>query len=76
MVGVPNCPLCEVVHYCADLPERDQSKRLLIIRKAGCPLLRGFEYIEVYGNIIRAFRIVRYIAGVAVEGCPLSGVPL
>ena len=43
--------------------KRDQSKCPLygIVR---CPLLRGFEYIDVYGNIIRTFRIVCYIAGV------------
>ena len=34
----------------------------------GCPLLRGFEYIEVCGNTIRTFRIVRYIAGVCRWG--------
>ena len=31
---------------------------------AGCLLLRGFEYIEVYGSTIWTFRIVHYIAGV------------
>ena len=31
---------------------------------AGCPLLREFEYIEVYGKIIQMFKIVRYITGV------------
>ena len=35
---------------------------------AGYPLLRGFEYIEVYGNTIRTFKIVRYIAGVRYAG--------
>ena len=43
--------------------ERDQNKCPLY-EIAGCPLLRGFECIEVYGNTIRTFRIVRYIAGV------------
>ena len=43
--------------------ERDQNKCPLY-GIAGCPLLRGFEYIEVYGSTIRTFRIVRYIAGV------------
>ena len=31
---------------------------------AGCPLFRGFKSIEVYGQTIRTFRIVRYIVGV------------
>ena len=53
--------------------KRDQSKCPLYGIE-GCPLLRGFEYTEVYGNTIRTFRIitilnvliviVRYIAGV------------
>ena len=29
-----------------------------------CPLLRGLEYIEVYGDMIWMIRIVCYIAGV------------
>ena len=41
----------------------DQNKCLLY-GIVGCPLLRGFEYIEVYGNTIQTFRIVRDIAGV------------
>ena len=39
---------------------RDQNKCPLY-GIAGCPLLRGFECIEVYGNTIRTFS---YIAGV------------
>ena len=30
------------------------------ILAAGCPLLRGFEFIEAYGDAVRAFRNVRY----------------
>ena len=55
--------------------ERDQNKCPLY-RIAGCPLLRGFEYIEVYGNTIRTFRLSIISQVSAVEGCPLSGVPL
>ena len=43
--------------------EPDQNKCPLY-GIVGCPQLRGFECIEVYGNTIRTFRIVRYIAGV------------
>ena len=45
---------------------------------AGCLLFRGCLSIEVNGRTVGTFRIVCYIAGVsiAVEGCPLSGVPL
>ena len=46
-----------------DKARLDQSKCLLY-GIVGCLLLRGFEYIEVYGNTIWTFRIVRYIAGV------------
>ena len=49
--------------------EWDQNKCLLY-RIAGYPLLRGFE---VYGSTIWTFRIVQVSA---VEGCPLSEVPL
>ena len=52
--------------------ERDQNKCLLY-GIAGCLLLRGFEHgIEVYGNTIRIFRIVRYIAGVCRWGVSLK----
>jgi len=31
----------------------------------GCPHSRGFfKYIEVYGEMVRTFRIVHYIVGV------------
>ena len=45
---------------------------------AGCPLLRGLECIEVYGDTIWIFRIVRYITGVRSSGVSvknISGVP-
>ena len=35
-----------------------------LYRIAGCPLLRGFECIEVYGDMIRTFRNVHYNASV------------
>ena len=41
----------------------------------GCPLLKGFSFIEFYGEVIRNFRIV-ILQVSAVEGCPLSRVPL
>ena len=43
---------------------------------AGCPLFRGCLSIEVNGRTVRTFRFVRYIWVSAVEGYPLSGVPL
>ena len=42
---------------------QDQGKCPLY-GKAGCPLLRGFECIEVYGDTIQILRTVRYIADV------------
>ena len=70
MVAVANCPLYEVVYCCAGSNETKVSVGI-----AGCPLLRGFECIEVYGDVIRTFRIVDIISQVsAIEGCPLSGV--
>lgn len=33
----------------------------------------GFNVLNDYGDMLQAFRIVRYIA---IEGCPLSEVPL
>ena len=40
-----------------------------------CLLFRGFQCIEVYGETVVMFGIVRYIVP-AVVGCPLRGVPL
>ena len=39
---------------------------------AGCPLLRGFGYIEVYGN--SELSVISQVS--TAEGYPLSGVPL
>ena len=76
MVGVAQLSVmqgCSLLHRL----EWDQNKCPLC-RTAGCPLLRGFEYTEVYGNIIRTFRIQcpLYRRCPPVEGCLLSGVPL
>ena len=61
MVGVAKCLLSEIVCYCAGLNGTEISVRYKI---AGCPLLRGFECIEVYGGTVRTFRNVRYITSV------------
>ena len=53
-----------------------------LYRVAGYLLFRGCVSIEVNGRAVGTFRIVRYIVGVrysgvsAIQGCPLSGVPL
>ena len=39
---------------------------------AGCPLLRGFECIEVYGDTVRIFRNVCYIASVRYWGVSIK----
>ena len=39
---------------------------------AGCPLLRGFECIEVYGDTIRTFRNVRYNTSVCRWGVSIK----
>ena len=61
-MGVAKWPLCRGRSLSRKL-KRDKSKCPLY-RIAGRPLLRGLECIEVYGDTIRTFRIVRYIAGV------------
>ena len=59
---------CSLLHRL----EWDQNK-CPIYGIAGCLLLRGFEYIEVYGNTIRTFSIVRYIiAGVRHWGVSIK----
>ena len=56
--------------------ERDQSKCPLH-RIVGCLLLRGFEYIVKSMEIQSGHSELSVISQVsAVEGCPLSGVPL
>ena len=48
-----------------------------LYRVAGCPLFRGCLSIEVNGRTVGTFRIVHYVSWVsAIQGCPLSGVPL
>ena len=50
--------------------------KLVSVIIAGCPLLRGFECIEVYGDTVQGHSEMSVISQVsAVEGCPLSGVP-
>ena len=45
---------------------------------AGCPLFRGCLSIEVYGTTVQSglseLSVISWVS--AVEGCPLSGVPL
>ena len=42
-----------------------------IIRNSRVSAVEGFEYIEVYGNTIRTFRIVRYYRRYQLSGVPL-----
>ena len=76
VVGVAKCPLCEVICYCTG--SNGTEIRVLLYRIAGCPLLRDFECIEVYGDTVRTLILeMSVISQVsAIEGCPLSGVPL
>ena len=76
MVGVANWTLwdCSLLRRL----KWDQSK-CPVYGIAGCPLLRGFEYIEVYGNTIRIFRIIPWLYRrcLLLRGvCMLSGLPL
>ena len=45
---------------CVQFGERTVS----VIRSSGCPLFRGFQCIEVYGETVGTFRIVPDIVGV------------
>ena len=48
-----------------------------VIRNSGVSAVEGVEYIEVYGNTIRTFRIVHLaIAGVRRYGVSVKRVPL
>ena len=53
--------------------ERDQNKCPLY-GIAGCPLLRGFEYVELIQSGHSELSVISQVS--AVEGCPLSRVPL
>ena len=58
-MGVANCSLCEVVRYCTG------SKLVSIIWNSGVYTVEGVRmYIEVYGDMVRTFRIVCYVTGV------------
>ena len=43
-------------------------EKCLPYRVAGCPLFRGFQCVDVYGETIGTFRIVRYVVGVNCSG--------
>ena len=72
--GVENnlitCPLCEGFFLHG---EAFGINLLSVIR---CPLWRGSECKEVYGETIgtQSLSVISQVS--AVEGCPLSGVPL
>ena len=40
------------------------TEKVSVLRSSGCPLFRGFQCIEVYGDTIRTVTSVRYIVGV------------
>ena len=63
--SVAKCPLHAVICYCTGSNGTEIS---VLFGIAGCPLLRGFEYIEIYGDTVRTFRNVHYIVS-AIEGC-------
>ena len=59
MVGVLS------VHYARSfaIAQAQMGPKLLaVIWNSGCPLLRGFECIEIYGDTVQTFRNVHYIA--------------
>ena len=52
-------------------------KLVSVVWNSGVSAVEGFECIEVYGDTVLTFRMSVIISQVsAVEGCPLSGVPL
>ena len=74
MVDVTNCLLSEVRLLLCRL-KWDHGKCPLN-GIMGCPLLRGIECIEVYGDTIWIFRMFVTSHVSTVEGCLSSGVPL
>ena len=71
MVGVANCPLCKVVHYCTG--SNGTKNKCPLYRIAGSLLLRGVECIELLW-IHSKLSVISPVS--TVEGCPLSEVPL
>ena len=57
-VGVANCLVFSIAHA------QTGPNQCPLYGVAGCPLFRGFQCMEVYGEAIGTFRIVRYIVGV------------
>ena len=66
MVDVANCLLCKAA--------QTRAKLVSIIRNSGCLLLRGFECIEVYRDIVQIPVILSQTS--TIEGFPLSRVSL
>ena len=62
MVGVAKCLLCKVVCYCTG--SNGTKISVCYSEYTGCPLLRDFECIEVYGDTVQTFRYVHYIASI------------
>ena len=74
-MGVANWPAYAGYSLCVQV--RWDGERCPFYRVAGCPLFRGFQCIEVYMYIRSGQSQVSVISWAsAVEGCPLSGVPL
>ena len=69
MVGVANCPLYEVVDYCAG---SNWNKVSVHYTEQQGVHGEGFECIEVYGDTIRTIRI-GYISGVRCWGLSVKG---
>ena len=61
-MGVANCPF--YVGYSLCVQARWDGERCPFYGVAGCPLFRGFQCIEVYGDTIRTVTSVCYIVGV------------
>ena len=75
LVGVAKCPLHAVVCYCAG---SIGTKLVSVIQNSGVSTVEGF-----HGDVLKSMEIwsghseMSVITQVsAIEGCPLSGVPL
>ena len=60
MVGMANCYARSFVIAQAQMG----PNLVFVIWNSGMSAVEGFQYIEVYGDMIWIFRIVLYIAGV------------
>ena len=65
MVGVAKCPLYEVICYCAGSNGTEISVRYTD-PSSGVSTVEGVKCIEVYEDMVRTFRNVRY--NISVQG--------